>query len=313
MINKLGMGDLTNVELERRDDEIGEMAESVKTLSNGLRNTAAFSTNIGHGNFNSDFQPLSEKDILGQSLITMRDNLKKVAEEDRQRNWTTEGMAKFGEILRSNIDNINDLSYNIISNLVRYINANQGILYLINDDNKNEVYAEMVACYAFNRKKYVDKKIEIGEGLVGQAIIEKDTIFITDIPDDYVHITSGLGGAAPKCILIVPLKINEKVYGAIEIASFVVLDTHEIQFVEKLAETIASSISSVKIAAKTRELLEQSQMHAEEMRAQEEEMRQNMEELLATQEEMTRANMEYKMLLAEKDKEIKKLKSVVEV
>src|SRR5260221_2604260 len=150
----------------------------------------------------------------------------------------------------------------------------------------------MVSCYAWDKKKFITQKIHLGEGLAGQAWQEVDTIYLTDIPQNYIRITSGLGDANPNAILIVPLKVNDQIFGAVEIATFGAFKDFEMEFVKRIAESIASTISSVKINARTQRLLSESQQMTEEMRAQEEEIRQNMEELQATQEEMQRGQLE---------------------
>jgi PAS domain S-box-containing protein len=202
-------------------------------------------------------------------------------------------MAKFGEILRTNTNDLGKLADEIISNLVKYLKANQGALYIIDDSTEGEdPTMTMKACYAWDKKKFLNHKIYRGEGLAGQAWQEGDTVYITEVPQNYIKIASGLGDANPTSVLIVPLKVNDQIFGVVEIASFNEFHDFEMEFVQKIAETIASTISTVKINARTQRLLEESQEMTEQMRAQEEEMRQNMEELQATQEEMQRSQAE---------------------
>jgi PAS domain S-box-containing protein len=294
IVVKLGRGELVEEKRAKfNNDEIGDMALAMDNLVNGLKGTTLFAENIGNGNYQSSFNPLSEHDVLGNALINMRNNLSKVAEDDKKRNWATEGMAKFGEILRTNNNDLMKLSDEIISNLVKYLKANQGGLYIVDEVEENEEPTmSMKACYAWDKKKFINQKIHKGEGLAGQAWQEGDTVYLTEVPQNYIRINSGLGDANPTSVLIVPLKVNDQVFGVVEIASFNMIQDFEIEFVQKIAESIASTISSVKINAKTHRLLEESQEMTEQMRAQEEEMRQNMEELQATQEEMQRSQAE---------------------
>ncbi len=307
----MGNGVMPSKQIKERNDEIGEMAAALNALIRGLKETTDFSIEIGKRNFESPFVPLSDDDDLGNALLEMRTNLKHATEEeakrkkeDDQRNWSSHGIAKFSDILRQNNDDIEKLSYDIISNLVKYCDANQGGLFLVNDDDENDKYIEMASAYAFNRKKFLEKRIEIGVGLVGRAVQEGETIYITDVPNDYITITSGLGDDNPKSILIVPLVVNDQVYGVIEMASFREFEKYQIEFVEKIGENIASTLSTVKVNIRTAELLERTKQQAEEMRAQEEEMRQNMEELQATQEESARREAE----LEKKVEEYERLK-----
>jgi len=294
VVVKLGRGELVeDKQAKVSSDEIGEMAMAMDNLVAGLKGTSLFAENIGNGKYNTEFKPLSEHDVLGNALINMRDNLSKVAEDDKKRNWATEGMAKFGEILRTNTNDLGKLAEEIISNLVKYLKANQGALYIVDDaEAGEEATMSMKACYAWDKKKFLNHKIYKGEGLAGQAWQEGDIVYLTEVPQNYIKITSGLGDANPTSVLIVPLKVNDQIFGVVEIASFNLFQDFEMEFVQKIAESIASTISSVKVNARTQHLLEESQEMTEQMRAQEEEMRQNMEELQATQEEMQRSQSE---------------------
>src|SRR5690606_482078 len=105
-------------------------------------------------------------------------------------NWVTEGLAKFSEILRSNNNDKSstELFDKTIANLVKYMGANQGGLFIVNDEEENNIFIELVACYAYDRKKMLEKRIEIGEGILGQTYLEEEYVYLTDVPQEYVHI-----------------------------------------------------------------------------------------------------------------------------
>lgn len=254
-------------------------------------NMLEFAENLSKGSLQTEYNP-NKDNSLGKILINLRDSLKNNKDEetqrkneDEQRNWIAEGLAKFGEILRHNNDNIETLSYELISNLCRYIGAVQGGFFIINDEYEDDKYFELMAHFAYDRKKYNKKRLELSDGLIGRSAFEKNTIYIDEVPEDYVEITSGLGEANPNVLLIVPIKVNDNVQGVIEMASFDYFDPSKIEFVEKVAESIATTYSTVKINLRTANLLNESRAAAERLTQQEEEMRQNMEELQATQEE----------------------------
>ena len=321
-LNKMALGHISNdLELTiNSNDEIEEMAKAFNRSIEGLNSKTSFAHNIGKGELDSKLEMLSEDDILGKSLLDMRNSLMvakqeelKRKEEERKRSWDNEGVAKFADILRSNNDNINRLADEIVKNLVKYMGTNQAVMFLLNENDPNDAFFELFSAYAWDRRKYLNKRIDVSEGLVGACAMEKETIQLTEIPEDYIEITSGLGKANPKYIVLVPLKHEGIVQGVIEMASFTIFEEFEVEFLERIADSIASTIQSVKINVTTKQLLEQSQQQAEEMLAQEEEMRQNMEELQATQEEMERKGHEQQQLQAAMTEEVEKMRGELEL
>jgi len=292
VLNLLSTGDLSVKADCTSNDELGQIAASVNTIIQNQSNLAEFLNKIGDGNFNIEYNVLSEKDKLGNSITGMRSKLHNLVSEDARRQWSNEGIAKFSAILRDNNDDLKVLCDILLSELIKYMNANQGAIFLVNEESKDKSSLEMMSVYAWDRKKFLKKTVEIGEGLIGQAAIEKDTIYLTDVPDNYISITSGLGKANPRSILIVPLLFNDELFGIIEFAAFRPYEKFEIEFVESLADIVASTISRTNINKQTQKLLKDSQKLTEELRTQEEEMRQNLEEMNATQEEMQQREVE---------------------
>ncbi len=304
IISTMAKGKLVNkIEYTKRD-EIGDIIHSLNTLISGLRNTAIFSNEIGKGNFESKFTSLSKDDTLGNSLLSMRQSLKHAKEEeekrqrdDERRKWAADGLAEFNELVHQNVGSLQKLCDLTLSKLVKYIKANQGGIFILTDENNTEKYFELVSSFAYNRKKFLEKRISPTEGLIGSCALEKQTIYMTDVPDNYVEIESGLGTANPNNILIVPIKLDDKVLGVVELASFVNFEPYVIAFVEKFAENFASTLNTVKINTMTKVLLDESEHKSYEMKMQEEEMRQNLEILQTTQEIAQRKQSEMEGIL----------------
>ncbi|MBN2890426.1 MAG: GAF domain-containing protein [Bacteroidales bacterium] len=291
-IEPLKSGVFPDVELEPTAfSEVIEISDSLSKIIKSLKDASAFATEIGNGNFSFEYTPVSEQDELGNALILLRDSLSVAQKdevtrrkEDRVREWTNTGIAKFSDILRQAAKDITELSTSIIKELVNYLNSNQGGVFVLNDDNKDNVLLELAASYAYSKERKKKKSFLLGEGLVGTCAVEKATIYMTEIPEDYISITSGLGGANPRSLLIAPLKHEENILGVLEIASFNEFEKYQIEFVEKIAESIASTLSITKINERTAKLLQTAKLEAEQRSLKEEELRQNLEELQATQE-----------------------------
>lgn len=276
-----------------------------------INRNVAIANEISKGNYDINLQA-EENNELGIALITMKNSLSNAKKREEEERYINLGLAQSAEILRNNTDNLQSLCDANLAFLIKYLGANQGGIFIVNDDKKDETNLELISCYAYERKKYLKKKVLVNEGLVGACYFEKDMIYLTKVPEDYINITSGLGFAPPRCLLIYPLISNDIVYGVIEMAFFIVLEDYKIEFIKKISQNIASTISTVKINEKTKQLLAISQQQAEELRAQEEEMRQNMEELLATQEETERKKLEIESLLIENQKTLESFNKILE-
>lgn len=293
-LENLASGEKVDTLFSKSADETGRMVNSLNQLISRSEQTAAFAKQIGEKKYDSNYESLSDNDVIGNALVDLREKLqeadkqdKQRKKEDEQRNWAAIGLSRFSGIMRNHTQ-IESLTYEVIQQLVNYLGVNQGGFFLVNNNDKNDVHLELVAAYAYSRNKYISKRIEVGDGLVGRCMVEKDIIYLTDIPDDYINITSGTGSANPRCLLLVPLIHNSEIFGVFELASFNEIESYKVDFVKQVASTTAITILSVQSDIRTRELLEKSQQQAEEMSAQEEEMRQNLEELNATQEQFER-------------------------
>jgi PAS domain S-box-containing protein len=273
-------------------DVAQEVFQSIELQKHELKNILLAIEEIQAGKY-TQIETIQLEGSSKAAIHNLRNKLLLLKEKEAKQTWTVKGIALLGEIRKSSAS-LADYSYQVISTLVKYMEANQGAFYMLNPENPGQL--ELQSTYAYGKRKYTDGKIvvDIGSGLVGQCVLEKDIIVMTQVPEDYVKITSGLGEATPRCVIIVPLIFREQVYGVIEVASFRVFEKHQLEFLRKVSESIAAELGDALRQENTNQLLKESQKLTQHLKAREEQLRQNIEELQATQEEMKRKEKELK-------------------
>jgi len=246
------------------------------------------------------------------TIITLKnDEVKKITDEISQqreqqklRNWVVEGLAHLGDIISKHKGSLDDLSKEVLSNLVKYVNAYQGIFAVADRDDQDDVHLKITATYAVSIERIGTGRMGVDEGLIGATFQDRELRYVEDVPANYIKIESGLGQAAPLKLLLLPLKTEDGVaHGVIELAFFDEVDDSMKEFLNKVSGVIALNIQAASLNQKTTLLLQQSKEQTEELRAQEEEMRQNMEELEATQEQISRQMTELSDLKENLEKE----------
>jgi len=294
-----GIIDFSKKVSARSKDELAEMARSLNHLMTTLNETANFAKKIGQGDFSSKYEALSEHDVLGNALIDMKNNLQNAQEQEdirdlerKKLNWSQDGISELGEVLRKSSDNFEEYLFNIISKVVSYLGAEQGGIFLLNDEDLENPFLELRTAFAYDRKKVLEAKIEIGESLVGRCFQEQELIHLTNLPEGYTFITSGLGGHDPKSLLLLPLMFEAETFGVVEIASLRVFADFEIDFLTSIGERIASSISVAHKNLRTKDLLEKYQIQSDEIQEREHAIQENLIELQKVQEEAEIKEME---------------------
>ncbi|MCS3799337.1 response regulator [Niastella sp. OAS944] len=271
--DRIALGETDLNVLVASKDEIGQLAASFNKLIAASREYTLVADTISGGDYTSDVTIRSEADLLGKSLANMKHNLRKLSEENATRTWMLMGASELNDILRGE-KTIQDLGQQIIGMLTPYLKAQVGAIYLAENNN-----LELVSSYAFSYRKGNTNHIKIGEGLVGQAAMEKKHIIFANVPDDYIKINSGLGQVLPKNILVYPFMYDSHVSGVIEIGSVHEISDLDIQLLKIVSESIGIAFNSAQSRSKLKELLEETQRQGEELVSQQEELRQTNEEL----------------------------------
>jgi PAS domain S-box-containing protein len=291
---------------KEKDSFFDQLTSAENLAANHLSFVHAFS----EGKYDQECR-FSKDDELGTSLYQMGLKLQRTHEEEKIASWQMNGFNELNSILQRNTD-MTDLYAKVVSFLTRYLNANQGALFILNAEDPHDVVLVAKGCYAYDRQKNISGRVPAENGLLGECVVEKQMIYIEKIPQNYVRITSGLGYSTPSSLIIVPIKHNDHVNGVVEIASFNKLKAFERDFLKKAGEIIGAAVTTFENNQETATMLKESQQMAEELKTQQEEVRQNMEELEATQEYLNREVKEKERLQAELKKSQQFLNLVID-
>ena len=221
-----------------------------------------------------------EIELQKKELLAKEDSAKEI-------NWYNQGMTHLSEIITKNNNDLHSMAGKLVSGLIEYLGASIGAIYVLKESEGEESKFELLGSYAIDKER-LKKYFSTDEGYLGACFKEKKKVIIDNLPEHYATVGSGLGRIDLKHLVIVPLLLEEKLNGIIELASLKKIPDYKIELLEKLAENLASSIEIVKVNTQMKEVVEKLNAHTEELNAQKEEMYQNMEEMLATQEEMER-------------------------
>lgn len=278
MVQKFGVISKGNLNTELSIDtknEIGELANSFREIQNGLREVIEYTKTVANGDYSSKIQPRSNEDELSIALNKMVEKLKDSYDQSERDSWFKSGINLINEKLSGN-QHLADISSNALSFMMDFLHAQLGSIHLYNPESQ---HLKLIGSSGFDTKK-LKGRIKLNEGIIGQVAFTKQTIILSDIPDDSYMTYSSAGDFKPKQIVIAPLLFNETLIGVLELSSLYDFSGFELQFLKQASEIIAINLNSSENILKTNELLQKTQDQASELQVQQEELRVANEELV---------------------------------
>jgi signal transduction histidine kinase/DNA-binding response OmpR family regulator len=295
LIMKMGRGELPEMTMRAPDNAVGEMSQALGFMITGFRQTSRFVEEIGKGNFDHPYEPLSNKDVQGHALITMRNRLKDAAEEDARRMWMAEGLAELNQTMRSSNEDFEELLNRIIKVIVSHINVDQAAIFLLNNDNLKEMHIQLGAYHGLNNRILNSKRHELSGGVIGQALLNNQTMLLEHHYDPYFSIEKDGTEVTSGSLMIIPLTTNTKVVGVLTVSNLNKLRSEEKELLQKMAEPIAASLFSVRANLITSQLLEESRKQTEELANQEQRLRKINNELIVQSDKLLISEEELKL------------------
>jgi signal transduction histidine kinase/CheY-like chemotaxis protein/HAMP domain-containing protein len=226
-----------------------------------------------------------EIDDVANSFNKMVESLEEQRKREQSLLWSKSNIAEITTSL-SGMHDLESLSRTFLSKIVPLMESCHAVFYVKNTNEQKEPIFKLLASYALKERKHISNTIRVGEGLVGQAVLEKSPIILTDVPSDYIRVTSGLGEAPPLTIYVLPISFEGDVNAVVELASFKTFSQTQQTFLEEMINSLGIILSSVLGRIQLAKLLEESQVLMEEVQAQSEELQSQQEELRATNEEL---------------------------
>jgi HAMP domain-containing protein/signal transduction histidine kinase/CheY-like chemotaxis protein len=264
-------------------DNFNQLATSLTTQ---VRAIADVSTAVTEGDLTRQVtvEAKGEVDALKQNVNQMIANLRETTERNAEQDWLNSNLARFSGMMQGQRD-LQTVSRLIMSELTPLVGAGYGAFFLTEEQEDSEPELQLISSYGYKQRKSMSNRYTFGESLVGQAALEKQSILVTEPPDDYVKVASGLGEAPPRNIVVMPVLFEDQVMAVIELASFLPFGEVQSAFLDQLGETIGIVINTIQATMRTEELLRQSQGLTQELQ-------ERSEELQSQQEELKRANSE---------------------
>jgi HAMP domain-containing protein/CheY-like chemotaxis protein/signal transduction histidine kinase len=295
------------------------LTDSVNAMANSLtvqvRNIADVATAVTKGDLTRQItvDAQGELDELKQNINQMIANLRETTERNQEQDWLKTNLAKFSRMMQGQKD-LESVSRLIMSELTPLVSAHHGAFF-ISDQEPGSPLLRLIASYAYRARKHVGNRFTLGEGLVGQAALEKQPILLQNVPDDYIQITSGLGEAPPRNIIVLPILFEGEVKAVIELASFLPFSQIHQSFLDQLSESIGVVLNMIQANMRTEELLEQSQKLTQELQSQSKELQQQQEELKRSNSELeqqARTLRQSEELLKEQQEELQQVNEELE-
>ena len=285
--NDIAQGDYS-AEIKPLSDK-DELGKALFAMTGSLRDIGSVAEALSNNNFEQKVQVKGERDLLANSINNMVDNLREMTSNAQREDWIKSGHAQLADKMRGEL-NLEAMADNVITFLSKYTDSQVGVFYLA-DEARNLTLA---SSYAYKRRKSLSDIIPAGEGIVGQAVKEKQLICVSNVPKDYMAVNSGLGEATPNAVLALPLVVENTVKGAIELGSFGQFSEQAFELFDRVSESIAVAINSARDRSKMQDLLEEAQRTTEELQTQQEELRSSNEELEEQTETIKRSESELK-------------------